>query len=536
MAWRTATDLVHELIRGSAAVRPDASAVTFKSKTLSYAQLAAEVDIVGGGLLELGLQKQDRVGIYLEKRLETVIAQFGATAAGGVFVPINPLLRARQVAYILKNCGVRILVTSASRLAGLEQVLPECPELKSIVVVDNENVESKIESPVIEPWDKLRAIGKSNSAPPHRIIDSDTAAILFTSGSTGMPKGVVLSHRNLVASARSAGEHLGNTSEDRILCVLPFSFDYGLVQLTSAFNVGASIVLLDYLFPQDVAKVVAEQRITGLAGVPPLWIQLAQVEWPEAAVASLRYVTNSGGAMPQAILKRMREILRDTEIYLMYGLTEAFRSTFLPPAELDRRANSIGRAIPNAEVMVVRSDGTPCEAGEVGELVHRGVFVSRGYWRNPSATAERFRPAPQQPDSLSVPEIAVWSGDLAWRDEDGFCYFLGRRDDQIKTSGYRVSPTEVEEIIYGTGLVREAAAFGVPHPTLGQAIVVVATPPKGGSLEKSKILEACRKEMPTYMIPGAIVERSSIPRTPNGKMDRKLLVQESMNMFEGSTR
>ena len=289
------------------------------------------------------------------------------------------------------------------------------------------------------------------------------AAILYTSGSTGNPKGVVLSHRNMVAGADSVSTYLENTPNDRILAVLPFSFDAGFSQMTTAFTVGASCFLMDYLLPRDVIRAVAKYRISGLGGVPPLWVQLAQLEWSQEAVNSLRYFTNTGGAMPTATLADLRASLPNSKPYLMYGLTEAFRSTYLPPAEVDNRPGSMGKAIPNAEIMVVREDGTPCEPNEPGELVHRGALVSLGYWNDPARTAERFKPAPSQPAGIPIPELAVWSGDTVRADEDGFLYFIGRKDDMIKTSGYRVSPSEVEEVIHKTEQAVDVAALGIPH-------------------------------------------------------------------------
>jgi acyl-CoA ligase (AMP-forming) (exosortase A-associated) len=356
------------------------------------------------------------------------------------------------------------------------------------------------------------------------------AAILYTSGSTGKPKGVVLSHRNMVAGAKSVAEYLKNTPDDRILSVLPLSFDYGLSQLTTAFHVGATNVLMNYLMPRDIIDTVAEEKITGLAAVPPLWIQLVQSKWPRDI--SLRYITNSGGAMPRATLDSLRNILPDTEVFLMYGLTEAFRSTFLPPGEVEVRPDSIGKAIPNAEVLVVRDDGSLCAAGEPGELVHRGALVSMGYWNDPEKTAERFKPLPSRQSGLTIPELAVWSGDTVRMDEEGFLYFIGRRDEMIKTSGYRVSPTEVEEVIYGTELVGETAAVGVPHPVLGQAIVLIATPRTGSVLDQDALLAACKLHLPAFMLPSRIECREgNLPRNPNGKIDRKLLAQALQDAF-----
>jgi acyl-CoA ligase (AMP-forming) (exosortase A-associated) len=368
---------------------------------------------------------------------------------------------------------------------------------------------------------------------PHRVIDSDMAAILYTSGSTGRPKGVVLSHRNIVAGAESVSQYLENTPDDRILSVLPLSFDYGLNQLTTAFRVGACAVLMNYLLPRDVIRAVEREKITGLAAVPPLWVQLAQLEWPESVSGHLRYITNSGGHMPRPTLDALRARLPGTRPYLMYGLTEAFRSTYLPPEEVDRRPDSMGKAIPNAEILVVHEDGTPCAPGEPGELVHRGVHVALGYWNDAEKTAERYKPAPGQLAGLVIPELAVWSGDTVKMDEEGFLYFIGRRDEMIKTSGYRVSPTEVEEVAYAANLVTEAAAVGVPHPVLGQAVVLATYAPENGEAVSDQLITACKQHLPGFMVPARVVAyREPLPRNPNGKIDRKRLGSELEGMFE----
>jgi acyl-CoA ligase (AMP-forming) (exosortase A-associated) len=343
----------------------------------------------------------------------------------------------------------------------------------------------------------------------------------------------VLSHRNVVTGAHSVAQYLENTAEDRLLAVLPFSFDYGLSQLNTAFHVGACAVLMDYLMPRDVINAVAKERITGLAAVPPLWIQLAQLPWPEDATRTLRYITNSGGAMPRATVDALRKALPNTRVFLMYGLTEAFRSTYLPPEELDRRPDSIGKAIPNAEIMVVREDGTPCSPGEPGELVHRGSLVALGYWNDPEKTAERYRPAPGREHKIPLQEIAVWSGDTVRMDDEGFLYFVGRKDDMIKTSGYRVSPTEVEEVLYGTGLVGHAAAIGIPHPVLGQAIVAVVSPAEGrDNVAVQALLDACKNTLPTFMVPAHVHVQRTLPRNPNGKIDRKQLAHDLRDAFQ----
>jgi acyl-CoA ligase (AMP-forming) (exosortase A-associated) len=521
-------DLIHDFISYSAKRSPDKDALAYQGRRLSYVALAEEVEASATGFLAYGLERSERVGVYLEKRLETVAAQFGAAAAGGVFVPINPLLKAEQVAYILKDCTVRILVTSADRVKLLATVLQQCHDLRTVVVVGDMEGLPRIVGLSVIPWPELTAA--TGAFHPHRVIDNDMAAILYTSGSTGRPKGVVLTHRNMVAGAKSVAQYLENTPDDRILAVLPLSFDYGLSQLTTAFHTGACAVLINHLLPRDIVNAVEKERITGLAAVPPLWIQLTQLAWPEQC--SLRYITNSGGAMQRTTLDVLRKALPNTKVYLMYGLTEAFRSTFLPPSELDRRPDSMGKAIPNAEILVLREDGSPCGPGEPGELVHRGALVSLGYWNDPEKTAERFKPVSSPHTGLPMPEMAVWSGDTVRMDEDGFLYFISRRDEMIKTSGYRVSPTEVEEVVYATNQVAEAAAIGVDHPVLGQAIVVVAIARTGTRLDAEALVAACKPSLPAYMLPARIeIREGSLPRNPNGKIDRKHLAQELQNVF-----
>src|SRR5580765_2304723 len=414
------SDLIHDLLLHSARSTPAQEALNYQSTRLDYGALASLVVDFAAGLLKLKLDRSERVAVYLEKRPETVAAMFGAAAAGGVFVPINPLLKPDQVAYILRDCNVRILVTSVERLKLLAGSLPECPDLRAVVTVGAGH--GPAGGLDILPWDQ--AVSASGTVRPHRVIDTDMAAILYTSGSTGKPKGVVLSHRNMVAGARSVAQYLENRPDDRLLAALPLGFDAGFSQLTTAFSVGASVALINYLVPRDVVDAIQRHRITGLTAVPPLWIQLASLKWPESARQSLRYVANTGGRMPKATLDVLRALLPRTLVYLMYGLTESFRSTFLPPGELDRRPDSIGKAIPNAEVLVVREDGSLCDTNEPGELVHRGALVSLGYWNDPVKTAERFKPAPGQPSGVVRPEIAVWSGDTVRRDEEGYLYFI----------------------------------------------------------------------------------------------------------------
>ncbi len=523
-------NLVHDLVLDSADRYGELEALSDRRISFSYPRFANEIETVARAFSRIGLQRRDRLAIYLPKQLETAASMFAANLAGGVFVPVNPVLKGNQVQHILKDCNVRILVTSKSRLPVLETILGECRDLHTVVLVEQDSPIPEIPGIRFLSWNEIRDGEQAIRFP--KIIDVDMAAILYTSGSTGKPKGVVLSHRNIVTGAKSVAEYLRITPDDRVLAVLPFSFDYGLNQMTASMLCGASCILMDYLLPRDVIRAVASEKITGLAAVPPLWVQLAQLEWPDSINSHLRYMTNSGGKMPGTTLDALRAAVPNAEFFLMYGLTEAFRSTYLPPELIDAKPDSIGKAIPNAEILVVREDGSPCGVNEPGELVHRGSLVALGYWNDPAKTAERFKPCPSQVDGLPMTEIAVWSGDTVVKDDEGYLYFVGRRDDMIKTSGYRVSPTEIEEVIYSSGLVGEAAVLGIPHPVLGQAIVVAASPSAHHDrIHQDGLLSYCKQELPNFMVPLEIREYPSLPRNPNGKIDRSQLANSLAHLF-----
>jgi len=525
--------LLHQLIQVSRQNFPQQIALEFKDRQISYLELNNAVAELANQLLSLDIQRYDRIAVYLPKTLETVVGFFSIAAAGAIFVPLNPLLKAAQVKYILDDCDVKVLITSFNRLKQILPVIGQLEKLEKILIVD------EIKSDLLE--DNIRTslmslqlnFQKKSSYPDVDTIDTDTVAILYTSGSTGKPKGVVLSHRNMVCGAESVANYLNYTNNERILAVLPFSFDYGFSQLSSAFSIGARVVLMEYLLPRDVLRAMEKYQITGLAAVPPLWIQLSQLQWPEAIKHSLRYITNSGGAMPLNTLQALREQLPETQVFLMYGLTEAFRSTYLEPKYLDSHPGSIGKAIPNAEILVLRADGSECDAGEPGELIHRGSLVAQGYWDNPEASAEVFKSLPN-PAENSRPnvfngELAVFSGDQVYKDKDGFLFFMNRKDEMIKTSGYRVSPNEIEEVSLADPSIKEAVAIGVPHPTLGQAIVIIACCNK--SYEEKAFLRYFKHQLPNFMQPGKVIIKDSLPRNPNGKIDRKGLSLEHKTLF-----
>ncbi len=520
--------LLHHILTNSA---PDKVALIHKKQSWSYQQLNQLVLQQTAAFQATNLQRNQRVAIYLPKQIETVTSFLATSQAGGVFVPVNPVLKAPQVQHILSDCNVQIFITSKSRLQSLKNHLIDCPDLHTIILVDQKTATPNADiTQRLIGWDDFINTTKLPIETP-LTIDTDMAAILYTSGSTGKPKGVVLSHRNLIAGAKSTSEYLSITKDDHLLAVLPFSFDYGLNQLISSLLNGATCTLLDYLLPRDVIRTLEKNKITALAAVPPLWVQLAGLDWPESVSNHLRYMTNSGGKMPRSTLETLQSKLPNMQFFPMYGLTEAFRSTYLPPDQINNRPDSIGKAIPNAEVMVVREDGSPCAPHEPGELVHKGSLVALGYWNDPAKTAERFKPAPGQLAGLPLQEIAVWSGDTVTIDEEGYLYFVGRKDDMIKTSGYRVSPTEVEEVIYASGLVKEVAALGISHPQLGQAIVLAVSPLPDSTIDETALINCCKKELPNFMTPASVQPLEKLPKNPNGKIDRPTLTKQFSTLF-----
>ena len=482
-------------------------ALVLREGVLSYQDLRARVAALSGWLRDgAGQARGCRVATWAAKGALTCLMPLAAARAGLVHVPINPLLKRAQAAHILADSGATLLIANAARIAGLQA--GDVPD--GCQVIDE-----------AELWAQVAGCG--GSLAPSTADPADLAAILYTSGSTGTPKGVMLSHANMWLGAVSVAEYLGLTAADRVLAVLPLAFDYGQNQLLSTWLAGGCVIPLDYLAPRDVIKAIERHDVTTLAAVPPLWVQLAELEWPEAARAALTRLTNSGGALTRDLVARLRALFPAARLFAMYGLTEAFRSTFLDPALIDTRPTSMGRAIPFAEVLVVADDGREAAADEEGELVHCGPLVAWGYWGDPARTAERFRPAPA---FSQYGGIAVWSGDRVRRDAQGLLHFAGRRDAMIKSAGNRISPQEIEDAALATGLVAEAAALGVPDARLGQAIhlVVRARPTILDGAER--LPRMLLQELPNFMQPKVIHWRETMPLGATGKLDRAALARE----------
>jgi acyl-CoA ligase (AMP-forming) (exosortase A-associated) len=494
------------LSRHPPAFAEDRVALVDGSRRVTYTELVEASRAYAGLLKDAGVQKGDRVGIFLRRSIEAVTALFATHYVGGVAVVIHDSLRTRQVQHILDHSEAACLVTDTRQLASVTGL--QYPE------------------PRIANLD--RAVPPATEVARERTIGTDLALIMYTSGSTGLPKGVMVSHANLLRGASIVSDYLKLTAEDVIISLLPFSFDYGLNQLLTALAVGGTLVIQRSLFPWEICSTLQRDKVTGMAGVPALWLQLGQRHSPffRMAFPYLRYVTNSGGRLPEPMVRRIREGHPHVDVYLMYGLTEAFRSTYLPPSEVDKRPGSMGKAIPDVEILVVDDEGKPCLPGEVGELVHRGATVSLGYWRDPESSARVFRPHPLHDPARGRAETVVFSGDLVKTDDEGYLYYVGRRDQQIKSSGFRVSPEEIESCVFASRLVANVVSFAVPENEAEVKIVAAVIPSEPTHFDEDVLHRFCRAEMPEYLRPHVIWRRDDFPLTTSGKPDRQKLRHE----------
>jgi amino acid adenylation domain-containing protein len=479
----------------TAAARAEHPAVVERERVTRYGDLAARSLAIARTLRERRVEPGDRIAILLQRGGDAAAAFFGVLAGGAIAVQVNESLRPRQIEHILQHAGVTALLGSANLLGPLPRALRA-----RVGVIDTAD------------------IPPSGDFEPVLRVGDDVAHIIYTSGSTGLPKGVAISHANLWAGMAAVVGYLGITGDDRVASLLPFSFDYGLNQLLCCAGTGATLLVERSPVPHRIVDTLRSWDVTVLPAVPPLWLQLLRVEsFRERPFRSLRTMTNTGGRLPVDAVRKLRRFQPHADLVLMYGLTEAFRSTYLAPEKVDRKPGSIGQAVPGAEILVLDADLEPCKPGETGQLVHRGATVALGYWDDPEATAQVFRPHPLRPAGAPETQRAVFSGDLVHRDEEGDLFFVGREDTLIKSMGYRVSPDEVAEVLYASGEIVEGLVTSEPDEARGARIVAYVVLAEHGALER---LEAfCARELPRYMQPHRIEARAALSRTASGKHD-----------------
>ncbi|MEM7171634.1 MAG: AMP-binding protein [Pseudomonadota bacterium] len=475
-------------------------------QSVTYAALMARTRFFAVQLQQRGIKRSDRVAIFMRRSVDAVASFFAVHYLGAVAVILNDKLKPQQIDHIVNHAGASGLVTERQLSRTLTSL-----ELQDCFILNVEDLGDGVDN--------------DNALGPCRVIGQDLALIIYTSGSTGLPKGIMLSHNNLLSGAEIISDFMSLTKDDRLISLLPFSFDYGLNQLLTMMLVGGTLVIQRSLFPADICRTLQKHEVTGMAGVPLLWSQLAGPYSPfnKSEFPKLRYISNTGGVFPENLVKLYRQTHPHLKIYLMYGLTEAFRSTILPSDQVDKRPKSMGKAIPNVEILVVNDEQQECAPGEPGELVHRGANIALGYWRDRQATEKVYRPHPYRRTENGMEEMVVYSGDIVKKDEEGYLYFVGRKDGMIKNLGVRVSPEEIEHHIYASGLVSGAVAFSRPRDDTTNDIVAVVAPRNNAEFDESQLQAYCAKEMPEYMRPTVFSFMDELPKLGSGKPDRQAI-------------
>jgi amino acid adenylation domain-containing protein len=509
--------LVNDFLQKSAERFPNKIALVCDKHRLTYTQIEEQANQLANGLLALGVQRGDRVAIWLPNSVETVIAIFAILKAGATFTIVNPTTKPNKLAYILNNCTARGLFAPGRQGEQVAQLFEAVPSLHFAVMCGNRAAQAVDTYSGVTTFSQLLETYPS-TRPSCHTIDIDLVCLIYTSGSTGEPKGVMSTHANMVFAASSIIEYLENVPEDIVINVLPLAFDYGLYQLMMVFKFGGTLVLeRSFAFPAAVLKRVAEERVTGFPGVPTVFAMMLQMDLSRFDLSSIRYLTNTAAALPVEHIRRLRDTFSWARLYSMYGLTECKRTLYLPPEELNRRPGSVGIAIPGTEVWIQDEDGNRLGLGKVGELVVRGSHVMQGYWNNPEATARWYHPGRYPAERI------LHTGDLFKMDEEGFLYFVARKDDVIKSRGEKVAPKEVESVLYQLPGVVEAAVIGVPDKILGKAIKAFVVCSDNSSLTEQDIRRHCTQNLEDFMVPKHIEFRESLPKTSSGKIQASAL-------------
>ena len=505
---------VEQFLRGSSGRYPGKTAVVSGASRFTFSELELASDRLGHSFRAHGIDRGDRVIVFTDNSWEAIVAIFAVLKAGAVFSPINPSTKADKLAYVLNNCRAKAVVTQGRLLPIAREAVEEAPSVAFNVIIGPGDI-AAIRGGL--RFDELLSGHGEDPRPAEPGIDLDLAMLIYTSGSTGRPKGVMMTHQNIVAAATSITTYLQNTSDDIILNVLPISFDYGLYQVLMAARVGATLVLeKSFAFPQEILQKMTSERVTGFPIVPTMAALLLQMkDLKVAQFPHLRYITNTAAALPPAHIERLQELFPTTRIFSMYGLTECKRATWLPPDQLRKRPSSVGIAIPGTEAYVVDEEGKRAPPKAIGELVIRGSHVMKGYWENPEATAMVLRPGHYPWENV------LYTGDLFYADADGFLYFVGRKDDILKIRGEKVSPKEIENVIYALPGVREVVVVGVPDPVLGTAIKAIIAVNPEANLSVKEVLRHCATRLEDYMIPRYVEFSKELPKTDSGKISRR---------------
>lgn len=510
-AARVQPTLVNHFLEDSARITPQKTALICDGQRISYAQLEQKANRLAHGLRDFGVKPGDRILLYLPNCVELAIGIFGTLKASGIFVVVNSSTKREKLTFLANNCRAAMLIISGSQLAVAKEVMKQAPSLRGLILTDLAEEESD-SNDGIRCFDKLQT-SYPDSAPAVMRNDSDLACLIYTSGSTGEPKGVMSSHGNVVFAASSIISYLENCPEDIVINALPLSFDYGLYQMLMTFKFGGTLVLeRSFAFPAQVLKRIEQERVTGFPGVPTIFSMLLRMDLSRFDLSSLRYITNTAAALPSSHIQQIRQLFPSARLFSMYGLTETKRTLYLPPEQLETRPGSVGIAIPGTQVWIEDENGNQLGPNQIGELVIQGKHVMQGYWEMPEATARRFRLGPNG-------ERICYSGDLFRMDDEGYMYFVGRKDDIIKSRGEKVAPKEVENVLYSLAGVSEAAVIGVPDPILGEAIKAIIVDERG-ALNKEQVLRHCRANLEDFMVPQIIEFRETLPKTSSGKIKK----------------
>ncbi|MCE9579706.1 MAG: AMP-binding protein [Deltaproteobacteria bacterium] len=515
-----AIPLLHDYLHDAAARLPDKHALVCKGQRVTYAELDRRSNALAHALVARGVERGDRVVVFADNTVETVIAFWGVLKASAIVSIVNPLTKADKLAYLLDDCRAKVLISDAHLAHVFADAAKKSAHVRAVIVSGDlgGRAAEVLAGIAVMPWADAIA-GEDLGPPRRRCIDIDLASIIYTSGSTGEPKGVMLTHRNMLTACASIREYLRVAEDEVILGVLPLAFDYGLYQMIMAFAAGARLVLeRSFAFPAEVLKVVVDEKVTGFPGVPTIFAVLGGMKsLASYDFSAIRYVTNTAAALPVKHITMLRELFPQARIYSMYGLTECKRCTYLPPEDVDRKPESVGIAIPNTELWLVDDEDRRLGPNQVGQLVIRGATVMKGYWEKPESTAKKLKPGPLPGEQV------LYTGDLCRLDDEGYLYFVGRMDDIIKSRGEKVAPKEVEAAIVAIKGVRECAVIGVPDDLLGQAVKAFVVIEPGTELDARAIQRACQAVLESFMVPKYVEIVPELAKGATGKIDKQRL-------------